>query len=181
MYYGTGMRLSEVRLLLWEDVNFEDGVIWVKKGKGAKDRVVMLAEGLAEKLKAYRALQRLTQRYLFEGKTPGEPMGPKTIQGSIIIARRKANLPEWVSAHVLRHSFVTASLQNGADLLTLKQLLGHKKLSTTTRYLHLQLSYYKNPYNPIENPCLNAHLKIKKHPDLPLAGSSEDFRLTHFI
>ncbi|MFK7982245.1 MAG: tyrosine-type recombinase/integrase, partial [Saprospiraceae bacterium] len=42
LYYGTGMRLSEARLLLWEDVNFEEGIIWVKKGKGAKDRLVIL-------------------------------------------------------------------------------------------------------------------------------------------
>ena len=61
MYYGTGMRLSEVRLLLWENVNFEDGIIWVRKGKGAKDRVVMLAQGLAEKLQSYRRLQRPSQ------------------------------------------------------------------------------------------------------------------------
>ena len=165
MYYGTGMRLSEVRLLRWENINFEDGIIWVIKGKGAKDRVVMLAEGLAEKLKSYRALQRPTQQYVFEGKTPGIAIAPKTIQGAIIIARRKANLPEWVSAHVLRHSFATASLQNGADLLTLKQLLGHKKLSTTSRYMHLNLKHYQNTYNPTENSCLAVHLKRLENPD----------------
>ena len=172
MYYGTGMRLSEARFLRWENINFEDGIIWVIKGKGAKDRVVMLAEGLAEKLKSYRALQRPTQQYVFEGKTPGEPIAPKTIQGAIIIARRKAGLPEWVSAHVLRHSFATASLQNGADLLTLKQLLGHKKLSTTSRYMHLNLKHYQNTYNPTENSCLAVHLKKLENPDTPSDKSS---------
>jgi len=112
-----------VRLLRWENINFEDGIIWVIKGKGSKDRVVILAKGLAEKLKSYRALQRPTQEYVFEGKTAGVAIAPKTIQGAIIIARRKAGLPEWVSAHVLRHSFATASLQNGADLLTLKHII----------------------------------------------------------
>ena len=107
LYYGTGMRLSEARLLLWENINFEDGIIWIIKGKGAKDRVVMLAEGLGGKLKAYRKLLRPTQQYVFEGKTAGVPIAPKTIQGAIIIARRKAGLPEWVSAHVLRHSFAS--------------------------------------------------------------------------
>jgi len=153
MYYGTGMRLSEVRFLKWENINFEDGIIWVIKGKGAK--------------KSYRALQRPTQQYVFEGKTAGEAIAPKTIQGAIIIGRRKANLPEWVSAHVLRHSFATASLQNGADLLTLKQLLGHKKLSTTSRYMHLNLAHYKNTYNPIDNSCLDVHLNKLKNPDIP--------------
>ena len=174
MYYGTGMRLSEVRLLRWENINFEDGIIWVIKGKGAKDRVVMLAEGLAEKLKSYRALQRPTQQYVFEGKTPGEPIAPKTIQGAIIIARRKAGLPEWAIPsvlrfthlkvsqtfilrnrslkHVLRHSFATASLQNGADLLTLKQLLGHKKLSTTSHYMHLNIKHYQKLTKSLRPP-----------------------------
>ena len=174
MYYGTGMRLSEVRLLLWENVNFEEGIIWVKKGKGAKDRIVMLAQGLAEKLKAYRTMQRPTQKFVFEGKTAGEPIAPRTIQWSFITARRKIGLPEWVTAHVLRHSFATASLKNGADLLTLKQLLGHKKLTTTSRYLHLNLNHFKNTYNPIENPCLNAFLKIPKNPDSPSDKSSDN-------
>lgn len=174
LYYGTGMRLSEARLLLWEDVNFEEGIIWIKKGKGAKDRLVMLVEGLAEKLQAYRRLQRPTQRYVFEGKTAGVPIAPKTIQWSFVTARRKVGLPEWVSAHVLRHSFATASLKNGADLLTLKELLGHKKLETTTRYLHLNVQHFKNTYNPIENPCLTAHLAIPKHPDIPLGKLSDN-------
>ena len=154
----------------------------------------MLAEGLAEKLKSYRALQRPTQQYVFEGKTPGEPIAPKTIQGAIIIARRKAGLPEWAIPsvlrfthlkvsqtfilrnrslkHVLRHSFATASLQNGADLLTLKELLGHKKLSTTSRYMHLNIKHYQNTYNPTENSCLAVHLKKLENPDTPSDKSS---------
>lgn len=173
MYYSTGMRLSEVRLLLWENVNFEEGVIWVRKGKGNKDRVVILAEKLAQQLQAYRQLQRPTQRYVFEGGTPGQAIAPKTIQGAIIIARRKAGLPDWISAHVLRHSFATASLQNGTDLLSLKALLGHKKLSTTSRYMHLHLNHYKNLYNPIDNSCLSAHLQFPSHPDIPSVASSD--------
>lgn len=174
MYYSTGMRLSEVRLLLWENVNFEEGIIWVRKGKGAKDRVVVLADKLATQLQAHRKLQRPTQRYVFEGKTPGQAIAPKTIQGAIILARRKAGLPDWISAHVLRHSFATASLQNGTDLLSLKALLGHKKLSTTSCYMHLHLNHYKTLYNPIDNLCLSAHLQSQPHPDIPLAASSDN-------
>ena len=167
MYYSTGMRLSEVRLLLWEDVNFEEGIIRVKKGKGARDRIVILPDGLAAKLKAFRKMQRPTQPLVFEGKTAGEAIASRTIQWAFIRARRKAGLPEWVTAHVLRHSFATASLKNGADILTLKELLGHKKLDTTSRYLHLNVQHFKNTYNPLEDPCLSAHLQVPKNPDSP--------------
>ena len=128
LYYATGMRLSEVRMLKWEEVNFEEGIIFVKKGKGAKDRIVVLPAGLAQKLKAYRRIHRSTQQYVFEGKTPGKAIAARTIQWGFIRARQKAALPNWVTAHVMRHSFATASLKNGADVLTLKELLGHNAL-----------------------------------------------------
>lgn len=166
-YYATGMRLSELRLLLWEDINFEEGLILVKKGKGAKDRIVVLKESLADKVKAFRTMQRPTQQFVFEGKKQGKPIAARTVQWAFIRAREKAGLPKWVTAHVLRHSFATDSLKNGADLLTLKELLGHKKLNTTSLYLHLNSQHFKNMYNPIDNPCLHAHLKIPKNPDLP--------------
>ena len=168
IYYATGMRLSEVRLLLWEDVNFEEGVIFVKKGKGSKDPIVILPLGLGEKMTAFRTMQRHTQQFVFEGKTPGKAIAPRTIQWAFILARQKAGLPKWVTAHVLRHSFATACLKNGTDILTLKQLLGHKKLHTTSRYLHLNIQHFKNAYNPLDNPCLAAQLQIPKNPDLPL-------------
>ncbi len=57
LYYSTGMRLSEARLLVWEDVNFEEGIIFVHHGKGAKDRIVVLHDNLATALKNYRLLQ----------------------------------------------------------------------------------------------------------------------------
>ena len=173
VYYATGMRLSEVRLLLWEDVNFEEGIIHVKKGKGAKDRIVILPQGLAGKMQEFRTMQRTTQQFVFEGKTPGSPIAARTIQWGFIRARQKAGLPKWVTAHVLRHSFATASNRNGADLLILNKLLGHKKLSTTSRYLHLNVQHLKKAYNPLDNPCLNAHLQPRKNPDTP-SGKSFD-------
>lgn len=158
LYYSTGMRLSEVRYLKWEDINVEEGVILVRKGKGAKDRLVLLYEGLEEKLKAHRALQRPSQEYVFEGKTPGQAIAPKTIQWAIIRARQKAGLPDWVTAHVLRHSYATANLKNGMDVVGLQKLLGHKKLSTTSRYLHLNIQHYKKGYNPLSEPSVKKHL-----------------------
>ena len=143
LYYGTGLRLSEGRLLKWEDLDFEQGIIFVASGKGAKDRIAILPPDLAAQLKSYRLTLRPNQAYLFEGKTMGKAIAPKTVQWAFKLARQKAGLPDWVTAHVLRHSYATSSLKNGTDILSLKQLLGHKKLSTTTRYMHCLL--YTSP------------------------------------
>lgn len=173
MYYATGMRLSELRLLKWEDVNFSEGLIRVK-GKGKKERIVILQEGLDKKLEAYRKLLRPTQLLVFEGKTPGKAIAPKTVQWGIIRAREKAGLPKWVTAHVLRHSYATATLKNGTDIITLKELLGHKKLATTMRYVHLNIHHFKSSYNPLSDPCMSVHLKVRPHPDLnPATASGE--------
>lgn len=171
MYYCTGMRLSEVRHLKWEDINFTDGVIMVKKGKGHKDRLAILPSGLDEQLLDFKSLQRPTQQYVFEGKTPGAAIAAKTIQWGFVLARRKAGLPEWVTAHVLRHSYATIHLKNGMDVVGLQKLLGHKKLSTTTLYLHLNIKHYQNGYNPLSESCLNASLN---QPLLPSGESSDN-------
>lgn len=171
VYYCTGMRLSEVRHLKWEDINFSEGVILVKKGKGHKDRMAILPKGLDHQLLTFKTLQRPTQQFVFEGKTPGLPIAPRTIQRGIIDARAKAGLPEWVTAHVLRHSYATIHLKNGMDVVGLQKLLGHKKLSTTTRYLHLNIKHYQNIYNPLDESCLNASLN---QPLLPSAESSDN-------
>jgi len=70
--------------LVWEDVNFEEGIIFVHHGKGAKDRIVVLHDNLATALKNYRLLQRPTQTHVFEGKTPGIPITSRTIQWGFI-------------------------------------------------------------------------------------------------
>ena len=172
VYYCTGMRLSEVRFLKWEDINFSEGVILVKKGKGNKDRLAILPKGLDEQLLRFKQLQRPTQQYVFEGKTAGVAIAPKTIQWGIKLARQKAGLPEWVTAHVLRHSYATVHLKNGMDVVGLQKLLGHKKLSTTTRYLHLNIGHYQNGYNPLAEPCLNASLKVLNLPSEELSANS---------
>ncbi len=65
LYYATGVRLSEGRLLKWEDVGFEEGLIHLRKGKGAKDRIVVLHKELSGLLKAYRQMLPSAQEYIF--------------------------------------------------------------------------------------------------------------------
>jgi len=164
LFYSTGLRLSELRLLKWEDIKFDEGIIHVRKGKGAKDRLVILQEEMARMLNAYRKNQPVVQQYIFEGKTANKPIAPKSVQWAFKRSREKAGLPAWVTPHVLRHSYATALLKNGTDLLTLKELLGHKKLATTMRYLHLNTAFLKKSYNPLTNQCLDAPVKQAQLP-----------------
>lgn len=166
LYYSTGLRLSEGRNLKWEDIDIAEGIIFVRKGKGHKDRIAILPGELGERLAAYRKTLRPSQVYIFEGKTMGKSIAAKTVQWAIINGRKKAGLPDFVTTHVLRHSYATSCLKNGTDLLSIKSLLGHKKISTTTRYLHLNVPYLKKSYNPLSDPCLKHYLNIPAHPDV---------------
>jgi len=172
MYYSTGLRLSEARLLKWEDVSFEEGIIHVRKGKGAKDRIAILQDQLADLLTDYRQSIPETQHYVFAGRHYKKPISARAVQWAFIQARRRAKLPEWVTAHVLRHSYATTVLKNATDLLTLKELLGHKKLVTTSRYLHLNIAHYKTSHNPLTHQCLNVPIQQSKE-NTPLEKSSD--------
>ena len=175
VFYATGLRLSEARYLKWEHIHFDEGIIIVVSGKGSKDRIAILPTDLSDQLQSYRKTLRANQVYVFEGKTMGKAIAPKTVQWAFKRARKKAGLPEWVTAHVLRHSYATSCLKNGTNLLSLQTLLGHKKLSTTTRYLHLNVSYLKQSYNPLSDPCVHQHLQnpLLAPPSPPISPPSQ--------
>ena len=163
--YSTGLRITEARLLKWESVDFQGGRIRVNKGKGSKDRIVILHETLKEALKMYRHWVRYKQEYVFETKK-GVPIGASSVNKIIVSARQKANLPNWVTCHVLRHSFASTALRNGTDVLTLQKLLGHKDLSTTSIYLHLDDKHLQNSYDTLQNSAIQLQLNQNQNTQL---------------
>jgi integrase/recombinase XerD len=167
LFYSTGLRLNELQQLKWEDIKFEEGIIQVLKGKGNKDRIVVLHEQMEVMLQEMRKEQNPNQILVFEGNTVNKPIAPRSVQWAFINARRKAGLAEWVTPHVLRHSFATVALRNQTDLLTLKELLGHKKLATTARYVHLNIDFLKSSHNPLNNECLTATIQEVQKPVVP--------------
>ena len=164
LYYSTGMRSNEGRLLKWEDIAFDEGFIHVRKGKGAKDRMVVLHPELEELLKEHRKGQREGHLYVFSADGGANPFPKGTLYSLFVNARRKANLPDWVSAHVLRHSYATTALRNGTDILSLQELLGHVQLRTTARYVHLNVNHLKRSYNPLSDQCLHATIQNREQP-----------------
>jgi len=147
--YGAGLRVSEVTSLKVSDLDRERRVIWVRGGKGHKDRQVMLAEPLREVLAAYWRWKRPTD-WLFPGGKPDCPLARHSIFDLCRKAARRAGLAKPVHPHSLRHAFATHLLDDGVNLLVIQTLLGHAHLKTTARYLHLSDSAVRSTRSPLE-------------------------------
>lgn len=130
--YSGGLRLNELRHLHIADVDFDRMMIHIKLGKGNKDRYVVLSKVMKQALHLYFA-EYQPQVYVFNGETVGELVGERTIQNAIKEALRKTNIQKTVTMHTLRHSYATHLLEDGVDLITIKNLLGHGDIRTTSR------------------------------------------------
>ena len=136
LFYGTGLRLNELRQLTMADIDSKAFQVRVNAGKGKKDRFTILPKHLLEPLREYYKIY-LPQIYLFEGQKKGKPMHERSIQHFMQTNIAKIGLGcKDYSAHTLRHSFATHLLDAGCDIHTIKELLGHSSLSTTMVYLH---------------------------------------------
>jgi len=147
--YGSGLRVSEVTSLKVSDLDRERHVIWVRGGKGRKDRQVMLAEPLREVLAAYWRWKRPTE-WLFPGERPDAPVSRETVFRRCRDAAQAAGIAKRVHPHSLRHAFATHLLDEGVNLLVIQKLLGHAHLKTTARYLHLSDTTIRSTRSPLE-------------------------------
>jgi integrase/recombinase XerD len=138
LFYGTGMRMSELKNLQMKEIDRQNAQIKVIAGKGSRDRFTLLPKELIADMETYYRQYR-PKVYLFEGQTPGKPMNERSIQHALRQCMKLAGLEQYkFSAHSLRHSFATHLLDQGNDIHTIKELLGHSKIETTMIYLHLQ-------------------------------------------
>jgi site-specific recombinase XerD len=139
--YSTGVRLGEVVKLKPCHIDSKRMVVRVCQGKGAKDRYTILSATLLECLRTYYGEYR-PECYLFEGRDVGRPLSKRTVQAVFRQACDRVGIKRKVSVHTLRHSFATHLLEGGLDVVTLKNLLGHRNLSTTGRYLHVAIDIH---------------------------------------
>jgi site-specific recombinase XerD len=147
--YGAGTRVSEVANLKVADIDSGRGVIWVRGGKGRKDRQTLLPPRLLELLRAYFRWKRPTE-WLFPGEKPDQPITTKSIFLACRKAARDAAIAKSVHPHLLRHAFATHLLEAGVNLRTIQILLGHAKLETTARYLHVAATEVRATVSPLE-------------------------------
>jgi site-specific recombinase XerD len=137
--YGSGLRVSEIASLKTEDIDSKTMRIFVRKGKGNKDRYTLLSENTLSVLREYwrRYRPKNPGHWLFPGKKGADHIARSTINRALESAIQKTNITKNVTPHTLRHSFATHLLEDGLSILQIKELLGHNCIQSTTVYLHI--------------------------------------------
>lgn len=151
--YGTGIRLSECQQIQLDDIDFEMAVLFVR-GKGDKDRYVPFGYYAGQALKEYinHARSELMAKghenhpYLFVNHR-GAHITKEGISYILNQLIKKSSLTTDIHPHMLRHTFATHLLNNGADMRTVQELLGHQSLSSTQIYAHVTKEHLQNSYN----------------------------------
>ena len=143
--YAAGLRISEAIGLTVSAIDSERMVLRIAKGKGQKDRYVMLSPKLLAVLRAWWKVQR-PRHWLFPGERPEAPITRRAVQ----LASRRARLGKAVTPHLLRHAFAVHLLEAGTDLRTIQPLLGHRSLQTTSRYLQVATTKVCSTTSPLD-------------------------------
>lgn len=141
--YSTGIRRDELINLKFEDIYFEQGLIKVL-GKRNKERLVPVLPNLLSKIKNYNSNNSINS-YLFKSKN-GKKISPSTIYRIVKKYFRQISSKNKISPHVLRHSFATHMINNGADINSVKEILGHSSLASTQIYTKIKVPKMLNDY-----------------------------------
>lgn len=147
--YAAGLRLNEVLHLRITDVDSARMTIRVEQGKGGKDRYTVLSTHLLDALRVYWRVARPTP-WLFPSARHRQPMDPSALQRVYEKAKVRAGITKPGGIHGLRHAFATHLLEGGVDLHTIQRLLGHRDISTTTRYVQLTRHTEMGPGSPLD-------------------------------
>ena len=141
LIYGSGLRISECQNLTWDRINERDFLVRVL-GKGNKERIVPITESFVARIATYKQMQAQAGHlptatgYVFLSDD-GKPFGLRTLRNDIHGLLREIGWEGKASPHVLRHSFATHLLENGAEIMSVKEMLGHSNISTTQVYTHV--------------------------------------------
>ncbi len=149
LIYSAGLRGQEVINLKISDIDFERKTIHIRQSKCKKDRIVPLAESMAVGLKKYIGADK-PQIWLFNGK---EHDGRYSVNGISWIMRqnlKKTSIKKEVNLHSLRHSYATHLLEQGLNIVTIKELLGHADIRTTMIYLHVAQCETIKSHSPLD-------------------------------
>ena len=150
LLYATGVRVSELVNIKIKDINREEKLIKVL-GKGNKERMVIYNNHTKKALDTYlkdgyNYYNKKSSEYLILNKN-GNKLSERYIREIINKKVSQASLDIKISPHTLRHTFATDILENGMDLMTVKELLGHESLNTTSIYTHITNEQIKKTYN----------------------------------
>lgn len=149
LIYSAGLRGQEVINLKISDIDFERMTIHIRQSKYKKDRIVPLSFTMAKGLKKYLKAEN-PHIWLFNGK---DASGRYSVKGLSWVMRenlKKTSVTKEVNLHSLRHSYATHLLEEGVDIVTVKNLLGHADITTTMIYLHVAQCRHIKPHSPFD-------------------------------
>lgn len=152
LFYATGMRRMELVKLDREDLDLPGASVFIREGKGGKDRVLPIGGRTIRWLHAY--LKRSRPRLAVDHDEPalfisgyGSRFNPNYLGNWVSRIMRNTGIQKRGSCHLLRHSCATHMLENGADLRCIQQLLGHSRLDTTQIYTDISIRHLRSVYN----------------------------------
>jgi site-specific recombinase XerD len=148
--YACGLRVSEIINIELRDVDFDRKLLFIRRAKGKKDRMVSLSPVMIVLIRDYQ-LKYKTEKYLFEGQEKGSRYSTRSLESIIHSAKQKAKISKPGSMHMLRHSFATHLIDKGTDVVFIQKLLGHNNIKTTLRYLHVTNKDLVNILSPLED------------------------------
>ncbi|MDG1147373.1 MAG: tyrosine-type recombinase/integrase [Crocinitomicaceae bacterium] len=149
LLYSAGLRRGELLKLKMEDIDGKRMLITVKGAKGNKDRVTILSPFVLKELRIYYKEYRPIM-YLFEGPDKNQYSGESVVK-IVKSAADRARIKKRVTPHMLRHSFATHLLEDGADLRYIQSLLGHSSSKTTEIYTQVTLNHVKEIRSPLDS------------------------------
>ncbi|MDQ0154246.1 site-specific tyrosine recombinase/integron integrase [Robertmurraya andreesenii] len=142
--YATGVRISELLNILLEDVKWDSRQIWIRKGKGTKERFVLFSYDCAERLKTYLNQREIESKYLFPNKK-GEPISRCLVE--MKFRQYTETLGFRVTPHTMRHTFAAHLAEKGMDFTYIQELLGHENINSTRIYTRLMNHARKKQYD----------------------------------
>ena len=154
MLYSSGVRVSELANMRLSDIDFNERKILIL-GKGSKERYVYYGSKCADLLDKYLKIDHRDSPYLLIGKRK-EKLNEREIRAIVTDTAKKADISVHVTPHTLRHTYATHMLNEGADLKSVGDLLGHESLSTTQIYTHVSNERLRQVY-------LSAHPRAHKN------------------
>lgn len=168
LLYGFGLRCMEVRSIGLQDLDFDRKILHIRQSKGRKDRMVPLSEHLIRGLKKYIAAEH-PQQWLFNGSPNGRAGGDfesrysqRGVQWAVNRIAKDAGINKEVSVHTLRHSYACHLLEDGMNIVTLKELMGHANIETTMKYLHLCQPDDRKTFSPLDTRQVMKLRHLKK-------------------
>ena len=149
LIYSAGLRMGEVQKLERHDIDTDRMLLHVRQGKGNKDRYIILSKLIAAKYEKYCCEYKI-EKYVFPGQKLGHYISRTTVRKILKTALLKCGIEKQINTHSLRHSFATHMLENGIDIVTVKEQLGHSDIQTTMRYLQVARFERKTAVSPLD-------------------------------